>query len=636
MLSVPGTRRHPASFQRGRVVVRRLLGKGAIGSVFEVTDQELDGLRIALKVLHPHLMQEESILNRFRSQVLLARQLSHPNIVQVFDFDSDEESSHFLSMELVEGQNLQSILEEHKHRALDFPEAVRILLPVAEALAYAHSRNIIHRDLKPSNLLISYDGEVKLSDFGLATGLETDFGLTQTGELLGTPAYMAPEQFTHGDVDERSDIYSFGILAYQLTQGKLPFGELPYLSQANAHLSRVFPFENKSEQHQIPLWFQDFVAKCCEKKPSARYKSAEALVTMLKEHLSDEESVSNSVLPFSFLKKTPEHRRQQRVRSIMGILSLTLALILVVTARQTSTRRMIGSILLQTESALGLPLTPLKALFGISLSLDNSREFFKLVANGDPTRVNLQAYIRAGGRTDLEDENGNPLMHLALGNPETHLLRELRDMGVDINQRNSKGQTALLKAIRLQYLVHVAQLLADGADPNLCDYSSNCPIHYAQQTHDEVVLTRLLNHGANVTIPNDGGLNVLHLSAQELDVRQLALLATRNRAGVSVINSRDKIGMTPMMYAAQVHAEDSRLDRIFEFCFTNGGSFQARDDFGRTTLIHALLSRNEHAVRKLLEMGANPLDRDAFGKSAAEYARESSLDHLHPLWRPSS
>ena len=182
MLLQPRSNTAPRSFQSGRYLVQRVLGTGASGIVYEVRDQELDGEKIALKVLHAHLLDDANTLTRFRSQVLLTRQLSHKNIVQVFDFDRDEDEQYFITMELIEGQSLESFLSEQGGGALPFEECFELLADAASALAYAHSLGIVHRDIKPSNLLISFDGEVKLADFGLAKGLESDFGLTQTGE----------------------------------------------------------------------------------------------------------------------------------------------------------------------------------------------------------------------------------------------------------------------------------------------------------------------------------------------------------------------------------------------------------------------------------------------------------------------
>ena len=609
-----------------------LLGNGASGAVFEVSDQGLDQVGIALKLLHPHLIDDEKILNRFRSQVLLARQLSHPNIVQVFDFDSDEENNHFITMELVPGRSLQSFLKENGDRPLPFSEALLILSDVAKALAYAHSRGIVHRDLKPSNILISFEGEVKLSDFGLVTGLESSLGLTQTGELLGTPAYMAPEQFSNCAGDARSDVYSFGILAYQLTHGSLPFGDLPYLSQANAHLSRQFPSVTKTREQHLPLWFEDFLAKCCEKNPEDRYSTANALVTMIGEHLPESEHLHEKSLRFSFLRKSPQNRLRRKLRFAGTILTLLLLVILFVSSRQSSTRRFVGSHLLRAEKFLGFELRPLKALFQIRVSLAHPEAFLEMVSKGDLSHANVQAYLRAGGRIDLKDEEGNGMMHLALGNPETHVLRDLHEAGADIDERNSRGETPLLHAIRLRYSLHVSELLADHADPNLCDHALNCPIQLAAKLHDSILLLELLKRGANVTLTNAEGRNVLHECAKELEATTLSYLVNRSRAGIPVIDSRDAFGLTPLMYAVQTNTPERALTSTIEFLIFTGANLSARDNLGRTALLLALQMRNPRAIQLLLAGGADPHDRDASGKSAAQYAKEAGLETLHPAW----
>jgi len=226
----------------GRYVIRAVIGEGGMGVVYRARDTVLER-DVALKSLSPVLMRNQSLVARFRQEARVLAGFSHPGIVQVHDLVEGAETI-YMAMELVDGRDLHEVIEERG--PLPQAEALALAAAAADALAHAHEKGIVHRDLKPHNLLLTAEGAVKVTDFGLARGAESA-GLTQAGALLGSPNYIAPEQASGGAVDARSDIYSFGCTLFELLTGRPPFaGEvaaviLAHVSQAVPRPSEIAP-----------------------------------------------------------------------------------------------------------------------------------------------------------------------------------------------------------------------------------------------------------------------------------------------------------------------------------------------------------------------------------------------------------
>jgi serine/threonine protein kinase len=205
----------------GRYELSTRLGVGGMSTVHLAFDRRLER-QVAVKLLAEHLADDSQFVTRFRREALSVARLVHPNIVQVFDFGIDEPSgSHFIVMEYVRGQSGAELLRERG--ALPVDEALGILAQSCRGLAYAHRQGVVHRDVKPGNLLLAEDGTVKLADFGIAKALYEESSITQVGSVLGTAAYLAPEQ-AHGEpAGPRADIYALGVVTYQMLSGRLPY-----------------------------------------------------------------------------------------------------------------------------------------------------------------------------------------------------------------------------------------------------------------------------------------------------------------------------------------------------------------------------------------------------------------------------
>jgi serine/threonine protein kinase len=240
----------------GRYRVEGRLGVGGMSTVQLAFDQRLERY-VALKLLAEHLADDPTFVSRFRREALAAARLVHPNIVQVFDFGFDEQQhQHFIVMEHVSGHSCAELLRDRGH--LDVDQAVEIVTQACRGLDYAHRNGVVHRDVKPGNLLVSDNDVVKLADFGIARATDQS-SITQVGSVLGTAAYLAPEQARGEEAGPRADLYSLGVVTYQLLSGRLPY-EATSLSELALKQQRESPTPLNEMNPQVPVELAQAVA----------------------------------------------------------------------------------------------------------------------------------------------------------------------------------------------------------------------------------------------------------------------------------------------------------------------------------------------------------------------------------------
>ncbi len=265
----------------GRYEVLQRLGRGGMAEVYRAYHPPLDRY-VAIKVLHSFLSDEKQFKARFEREAQNIAKLKHPNIVQVYDFDYEPESdSYYMVMELIEGPTLKDFLQDETADTgkLTLSQTIRTIRQAAEALAYAHQRGVIHRDVKTANLMLDRqeNDRVVLTDFGIAKLVNSGSYTATGGGLIGTPAYMSPEQGAGEPGDERSDLYSLGVIMYQLLTGQLPFdGETP-MSMILQHMNEPVPFIRTTEPH-LPPAVDKIIQKLLSKSPDDRYQSAQDLL----------------------------------------------------------------------------------------------------------------------------------------------------------------------------------------------------------------------------------------------------------------------------------------------------------------------------------------------------------------------
>ena len=250
----------------GRYELEELVGSGGMSSVYRAHDRVLDR-KVALKVLHQRLTSEAEYVERFRSEARMVAGLLHPNIVTVIDRGEDA-GCPFIVFEFVAGENLKQLVAREGPLPID--RAVELGMQIARGLAFAHANGYVHRDVKPQNVLLNGDGEAKVTDFGIARSLDVKHGVTQTGTVLGTSDYIAPEQAQGQRVDEHTDVYSLGIVLYELLTGELPFSGDNFVAVAMQHINDVPP-RVSSKRPEVPPRVDAAVARALAKKAEDRF-----------------------------------------------------------------------------------------------------------------------------------------------------------------------------------------------------------------------------------------------------------------------------------------------------------------------------------------------------------------------------
>jgi serine/threonine protein kinase/Tfp pilus assembly protein PilF len=310
----------------GRYQVIEELGKGGMGKVYKVFDTEVKE-KVALKLLKPEIAADKETVERFRNELKFARKIRHKNVCQMFDL-AKEESTYYITMEYVGGEDLKSMIRMSKK--LSIGTAVDIARQVCEGLAEAHKLGVIHRDLKPQYIMIDREGNARIMDFGIARSLRGK-SITGAGVMIGTPEYMSPEQVEGKDVDQRSDIYSLGVILYEMVTGRVPFeGDTPF-TIGMKHKSEI-PKDPKELNAQIPEDLSRIVLKCLEKDKVKRYQSAEELrveLEKIEKGIPTTERETPARRPFTSKEITVTFKLKKLFVPVSAVLILIIAAVII-------------------------------------------------------------------------------------------------------------------------------------------------------------------------------------------------------------------------------------------------------------------------------------------------------------------
>src|ERR1700722_10119576 len=338
----------PGHLLAQRYEVLSLLGEGGMGAVYKARDVEL-GRVVALKVIRPDLARNRAILDRFKQELILATQVTHRNVVRIYDL-GEADGIKFITMEYVEGEDLAAIL--HKRGKLPPREAVALIEQVCRALEAAHAVGVIHRDLKPQNIMWETGtGRILVMDFGLAKTLEGE-RMTQTGAMVGTMEYMSPEQALAGSLDQRSDIFSLGLIFYELLTGQTPFrADSALASLIKRTQERVVPVSELDKT--VPPELSQIVSRCLERDVALRYQNASELLADLELW----SGTGKSGIIAARLKPGPRRWADENKRLIAG--AVALVVLLIVALAYFLTRPKSQTIL---EVKQGAPVVPARSL----------------------------------------------------------------------------------------------------------------------------------------------------------------------------------------------------------------------------------------------------------------------------------
>src|SRR3954471_12524396 len=303
-----------------RYELEELVGTGGMSSVYRAHDRLLDR-QVALKILHQQYSFDEEYVERFRREARAVAALSHPNIVTVID-RGEHDGRQFIVFEYVDGENLKRLIERRGPAPVS--TALELAMEIARALSFAHQQGLVHRDVKPQNVLLNGDGRAKVTDFGIARSLDVQHGMTQTGTVLGTSDYIAPEQAQGQRVDEHTDVYSLGGVLYELLTSEVPFPGENFVAVAMRHINEPPP-SIRDKRPDVSPRLEAAVHRAMAKDPEERFQTMAAFGRELEACLA--EAHGTQVLPAVKQKRERVPRRPRRGISPWPLILLLVALL---------------------------------------------------------------------------------------------------------------------------------------------------------------------------------------------------------------------------------------------------------------------------------------------------------------------
>ena len=328
MTHAPHTGDHIAD----RYELEDIVGSGGMSTVFCAYDSQLER-RVAIKILHERFAGDEEYVERFRYEARSVAQLTHPNIVTVIDRGEDQ-GRQYIVFEFVDGENLKDLIV--RSGPMPVARALEVAVAVADGLTFAHEHGLVHRDVKPQNVLLSKSGSVKVTDFGIARSLDVEHGLTETGTVVGTGEYLAPEQASGGVVSPATDVYSLGIVLWEMLTGHVPFEGDNFVAVALRHVNEAAP-DIRDSRSDIPPRLAAAIDTALQKDPARRFPTMRAFAEELRACVAGAGSEGvTQVIPAAARRRPPRTRKRRRkwplgyiaIALLIGALALAAALVL--------------------------------------------------------------------------------------------------------------------------------------------------------------------------------------------------------------------------------------------------------------------------------------------------------------------
>jgi tRNA A-37 threonylcarbamoyl transferase component Bud32 len=311
----------------GRYVLEDRIAPGGMATIWRGHDDVL-ARTVAIKCLRDELAHDPEFAERFQREAINAARLNHPNIISIFDTGVDD-GVYFIVMEYFPGRNFRQLLSDSG--PLDPPRAVALILPVISALGFAHNNGVIHRDVKPANILVADDGRVKVADFGIAKAAFTQGDLTTTGNVLGTVQYLSPEQVEGGQLDGRSDLYSVGLVLYEMVTGRVPFVAENHVATAMMRLTQE-PVQPSALRAGIPRELDAVIMRAIARKPEERFASAESMHGAVERLAGVGDLASTRPVPVAAVEDAPSMPAPTRSSTFRAWMLVPLILVLLAAA----------------------------------------------------------------------------------------------------------------------------------------------------------------------------------------------------------------------------------------------------------------------------------------------------------------
>jgi serine/threonine-protein kinase len=307
-----------------RYELEELVGSGGMSSVYRAHDRLLDR-KVALKILHQQYSYDEEYVERFRREARAVATLSHPNIVTVID-RGEHAGRQFIVFEYVDGENLKRLIE--RRGPAPVATALELAIQIAGGLSFAHQQGLVHRDVKPQNVLLNGDLRAKVTDFGIARSLNVQHGMTQTGTVLGTSDYIAPEQAQGQQVDEQTDVYSLGVVVYELLTSEVPFPGENFVAVAMRHINEEPP-PVRDKRPDVSPRLEAAIQRAMAKRPGDRFPTMQAFAAELQACLAETQSAGTQIAvpPPAAPQQTTQIRRRRRTVSPWPVIVAIVALI---------------------------------------------------------------------------------------------------------------------------------------------------------------------------------------------------------------------------------------------------------------------------------------------------------------------